>query len=141
MTDIIARLQKALDEYPIINERPDALFRDSLAALQAALAHQREPVDGFGGNLDSAFDAEPVAWRRYSQSHGWMYEDGITAFAVDPSADALYLTPTIPEGWQLVPKVPTAEMLPYLCDCDTTTNVSGAVEAYKAMLAAVKEPK
>ena len=44
MTDIIARLQKALDEYPIINERPDALFRDSLAALQAALAQQRDQM-------------------------------------------------------------------------------------------------
>jgi len=68
MTDIIARLQKALDEYPIINERPDALFRDSLAALQAALSQQREPlteeeIDGIylevvgpeGGKLSRAF--------------------------------------------------------------------------------------
>ena len=27
---------------------------------KAALAQQREPIDGFGGNLDEAFDASPA---------------------------------------------------------------------------------
>ena len=37
--------------------------------------------------------AEPVAWRRYNRSIGWQYEDGVTSFASDPSAEPLYAAP------------------------------------------------
>ena len=38
--------------------------------------------------------AQPVAWRRPSRGiAAFDYEDGITAFANDPEADALYTTP------------------------------------------------
>ena len=37
--------------------------------------------------------AEPVAWRRYNRLIGWQYEDGVTSFASDPSAEPLYAAP------------------------------------------------
>jgi len=45
---------------------------------------------------------KPVAWRRYTKKMVWVYEDGITAFAVDPSAEPLYLhpAPAMPNPWR-----------------------------------------
>ena len=37
--------------------------------------------------------AEPVAWRRPGKHFGYVYEDGITSFAFDPSATPLYVHP------------------------------------------------
>jgi hypothetical protein len=54
-------------------------------------------MTGFNSKRQAAQpQAEPVAWRRYNRAVGWQYEDGITSFAVDPSADPLYTHPAAP---------------------------------------------
>jgi len=71
----------------------------------AALAAQ-SAIDGFGGNLDSAFDAEPVAWlvqyddeTRSGSFVTMSLDDAELYCAEDKEIVPLYLAPTIPEGW------------------------------------------
>ena len=40
-----------------------------------------------------AKNAEPVAWRRPDKHSNWEYEDGITAFAHDPTGEPVYSHP------------------------------------------------
>jgi hypothetical protein len=59
---------------------------------------------------------------------------------------ALYLSaPTIPAGWQLVPKEPTPEMIAAACDCQDADPEDGCeseiYHGYRAMLSAAHEYK
>jgi len=126
---------------------------------KAALAQSAEPIDGFGGNLDEAFDAEPVAWTFEEATYrendvrgrGWvrcLSHNKPTNHWMLRNIVPLYLAPTIPEGWQLVPKEPTEEMLTASLIGTMPQDFTSAVrhqkwvaEVYRAMLAAVKEPK
>ena len=54
----------------------------------------------------------------------------------------LYLHPTpVPEGWQLVPKEPTEEMLFAYTKCKTTAGERWAAHQWHAMLAAAPKPE
>ena len=79
------------------------------SAWQAALAQQREPVDGFGGNLDEAFDAKPVdgkpvAWLKtmYSGTRSMLEVDHLCL----STSVLVYLAFTIPEGWMPIETAP-----------------------------------
>ena len=121
-----------------------------LAVLQRfwRAAQSAEPIDGFGGNLDEAFDVEPVACKGIPRK-GCQYL-AFADMACNKCGDVhhhhqmlahFYASPppTTPDGWMLVPKEPTREMLDAL---NQYALCAGYVpEGYRAMLAAVKEPK
>lgn len=98
---------------------------------------------------------EPVAYRRQDQHGGFEYEDGITSFAHDPTAEPLYTAAQVQTmgwaapGWQAVPVEPTKEMKVAAVKFANGPAVYKAVaaaaleieegiygEAYEAMLAA-----
>ena len=99
-------------------------------ALQAALVQQQEPVAWL-----VQYDDETRSGSFATMS----LDDAELYCAEDKEIVPLYLAPTIPEGWVLVPKEPTQEML----DAGDMFN-QGRIATrltYKALLAAVKEPK
>ena len=76
-----------------------------IQAAREAEKPLREPIDGFGGNLDEAFDAEPVAevFDTFGNTkdpdkcvgHVWLRAGNIPR-----RGTKLYLAPTILEGWR-----------------------------------------
>ena len=71
--------------------------------------------------------AEPVAWRRYNRSIGWQYEDGVTSFASDPSAEPLYAAPQAAVAEPLTDK----QMDQIMYDCGlslTARDIARAIE-------------
>jgi hypothetical protein len=57
-------------------------------------------IDGFGGNLDSAFDAGPVAWA-CKRDGTYFLRRTLEHVMQEDHSDwrPLYLAPTIPDGW------------------------------------------
>lgn len=100
----------------------------------------------------SLFRKEPDAWlftgvkpgerRQFasvdnSVSQTWPIDNGFT-WTIEP----LYLPRMLsPEGWQLVPKEPTEEMLFAYTKCKTTAGERWAAHQWHAMLAAAPKPE
>ena len=112
-------------------EQTEKLHKEAIAALKEVIKQQ----------------GEPVAWR-WSESNGARWFDWRTDWGYHEAAKkhgclieyAYTSAPTIPEGWQLVPKEPTQKMLEtaYLRieseGVHTTPWMRGTI--YKAMLSA-----
>jgi hypothetical protein len=91
---------------------------NAIAALKEAIAQQSEPV--------AVYRYEPAT---LTYGVEWLIKDAL------PDRTELFTSaPTIPEGWQLVPKEPTFEMFvagdPYM------EGLSSLGEAWEAMLSA-----
>jgi hypothetical protein len=79
-----------VDSFPDAGAALDALIDWHVAvALDPEVSSDAQALIDRG----AAAVAEPVAWRRYNRSIGWQYEDGVTSFASDPSAEPLYAAP------------------------------------------------
>jgi hypothetical protein len=103
--------------------------------------------------LGEPVDGKPVAWLSENGKHCISTTELLTAppWTVEAWAKdnktPLYLAPTIPEGWQLVPIEATLPMLTAICPASASLNewrvnyrdMLNAAPEY--MLATVKEPK
>ena len=79
------------ESFPTAKEALDALIDWHVAtALDPEVSSAAQALIDRGAAQPQA---EPVAWRRYNRSIGWQYEDGVTSFASDPSAEPLYAAP------------------------------------------------
>ena len=80
-----------VDSFPTADQALDALIDWHVAvALDPEVSSAAQALVDRGATQPQA---EPVAWRRYNRSIGWQYEDGVTSFASDPSAEPLYAAP------------------------------------------------
>ena len=101
---------------------------------------------------EQAQEAQPVAYRyRYTDpgtgKSVWRDKNGLWNGQLPSGSQALYTSPTIPEGWRLVPIEPTMEMALALesnyAECLPSSEVHNAnwIDAYHAMLAAAPKPE
>ena len=80
-----------VDSFPTADQALKALIDWHVAtALDPEVSSDAQALVDRGATQPQA---EPVAWRRYNRSIGWQYEDGVTSFASDPSAEPLYAAP------------------------------------------------
>ena len=112
------------------------LAESAIAALKEAIKQQGEPVGVFGG-------------KRYTPENttefwGNLYLDDVTAgdllYTSAPSIPEGWIEfrpAPIPEGWQLVPKEPTVEMIRFAGKCVPKSPAA----QYRAMLSAAPEHK
>lgn len=111
---------------------------EAITTLKEALAQHQIKKCEAGPSLQDLWDCwdavhggqKPVAWKGITGDYGFPF----LSFHEQPGMEPLYpRTAPIPEGWQLVPKEPTVNMLTALL---TTYVDEGIPYGYKAMLAA-----
>ncbi len=141
--------EMALEAMDIDAEDADKISWERLAKIVAAGVALKEAMAQLdrkceaGPSLQDLWDCwdavhgwqEPVAWKGITGDYGFPF----LSFHEQPGMEPLYLHPTpIPEGWQLVPKEPTVNMLTALL---TTYVDEGIPYGYEAMLAAAPKPE
>jgi hypothetical protein len=122
MEQALDALQEYIDKsIATVDARQQALI--AIAALQEVIKNQGE------------HQAEIV-----QDENGYLTTQGAVSY-IPNVGDKLYTsTPTIPEGWQLVPIEPTEEMLDEIAGAKwnllSPTKQANEIAAYKAMLSA-----
>ena len=142
--------EMALEAMDMDSEDADKISWERLAKIVAAGTAMREALAQHqikkceaGPSLQDLWDCwdavhgwqEPVAWKGIKGDYGFTF----LGFHEQPGMEPLYLHPTpIPEGWQLVPKEPTENMIKLVAYAERYSGVYGI---YKAMLAAAPKPE
>jgi len=117
-----------------------------IAALKEALAQLDRKCEA-GHSLQDLWDCWDAVHSGKQEPTAWMDAVGDLTFRTPsvklrPYWTPLYLHPTpVPEGWQLVPKEPTEEMLFAYTKCKTTAGERWAAHQWHAMLAAAPKPE
>ena len=114
-----------VDSFPTADQALKALIDWHVAtALDPEVSSDAQALVDRGATQPQA---EPVAWRRYNRSIGWQYEDGVTSFASDPSAEPLYAAPQAAVAEPLTDK----QMDQIMYDCGlslTARDIARAIE-------------
>lgn len=115
MDDIAAERDKLLEQVRMAREQEPVAYGDRLGtSLQNAYCRPHDAIHGY---------APPFHWMRHMTP----------LYAIPPIA-----AQQVPEGWQLVPKEPTEEMLEKVW---TNQDKELLIAEYRAMLAAAPKPE
>lgn len=108
---------REMSDEPAPQQPADALRTALQLALEATPEQLPAALDALRDQLGLTTSSPPCAMRYDFDGHGWQYIDagsGSDWMTRVPGAEPVYdgaSAPGVPDGWQRVPKEPTAEML------------------------------